>query len=103
MNTYLETRWGGGPENPSKEEMLNALAELDTPDEEHPDCWLTDENGWTIGAHESGKIVLENVEGDEGPWHIPKGDRGLVMTLWFLLQAGDLSAIRSYPWKDGYN
>ena len=62
MTTYLETRWGGGGENPNEAEMVAALAELATPDPEHPDCWLSDENGWVVAAHEGGRIVFEDSE-----------------------------------------
>ena len=38
----LERRWDGGQHNPTTEELRAALAELDTPDEEHPNTWLVD-------------------------------------------------------------
>jgi hypothetical protein len=102
MTTYLERRWGGGGKNPSEKELRAALAELSTPDEEHPDCWLSDENGWTIAGHQSGKVVLENPESDEGPWHMKKKSPDEVLELWRLLQSGDITAIRAMPWLDGY-
>ena len=102
MTTYLERRWGGGGENPSESDLLEALSELSRPDPEHPDCWLYDENGWTIAAFESGKVVLENDETDEGPWHMTGVDHELVLTLWRHLQKGQLSAIREFPWIEGY-
>jgi hypothetical protein len=102
MKTYLERRWGGGGEDPSDEELSEALFELLKPDEEHPDCWLSDENGWTIAAHHSGRVVLENPESDEGPWHLPHADHAVVLTLWNHLKDGNLASIRTYPWLPGY-
>lgn len=37
-------RWGGGPKNPGKDELREALIELQKDDSEHPDCWLLDED-----------------------------------------------------------
>ena len=102
MITYLETRWGGGGENPSEAEMIAALAELATPDPEHPDCWLSDENGWVVAAHEGGRIVLEDTEGDGGVRHLVTSDPDLALTLWKHLQAGELDEIAAHPWKPGY-
>lgn len=102
MTTYLERRWGGGGKNPSENELRAALTELSQPDEEHPDCWLSDENGWTIAAHHTGKVVLENPESDEGPWHMKNQSSDAVLQLWRLLQAGEMAAIRAMPWTNGY-
>jgi hypothetical protein len=102
MNTYLQRRWGGDAQNPSESELLDALRELDVPDAEHPDCSLSDEESWCISMSESGRIVLENVETLDGPWHMLDGERKEIMDLWRLLQAGDMVAIRAYPWKTGY-
>ena len=102
MRTYLQRRWGGGSENPTEAEMRGALAELVTPDNEHPDCWLSDENNWTISAYQSGLLVLENVESDEGPWHMKEQNTEAVLELWRLLQEGDMVAIRMKPWLEGY-
>ena len=101
-STHLNKRWGGGGKNPTVEEMLSALAELLTPDPEHPDCWLSDESGWTVAAHQSGTVVLENIESGEGPWHIPAVDRQFVLELWQALQRGDLTAVREHKWQEGY-
>src|SRR5262245_60782144 len=60
VNTGLETRWGGGPDNPTIEEMRAALAELDTPDVEHPSTWLSDDDGWTVDVYESGLVILSH-------------------------------------------
>jgi hypothetical protein len=101
MTTYLERRWGGGGKNPKEEDLRVALAELTVLDDEHPDCWLSDEGGWTIAAHQSGAIVIENVESGEGPWHMKGQKPEVVLELWRLLQAGDIVAIRTKPWLQG--
>src|SRR5262245_65137694 len=61
VDTGLETRWGGGPENPTTEEMRAAPAELDTPDMEHPSTWLSDDEGWTVDVYESGLIIFSQI------------------------------------------
>jgi len=83
-------------------ELCEALAELKRPDPEHPDCWLSDENNWTISAHESGKVILEKGETGEGPWHILNVAEALIMTLWRHLQRGEMEEIKQFSWKDGY-
>ena len=102
MKTYLERRWGGGGEDPSRAELVEALSELSTIDAEHPDCWLADENEWVISAHESGKVILENPETGEGPWHIKNISPDKILDMWMKLQRGDLEAIRDIHWIEGY-
>jgi hypothetical protein len=102
IKTYLERRWGGGGEDPSKAELVEALSELSIPDAEHPDCWLTDENEWVISAHESGKVVLENAETGEGPWHMKNVNHETILDMWLKLQGGNLKAIKDMPWIEGY-
>jgi len=101
-SSYLVNRWGGREDNPTVAKMLAALNELDAHDPEHPDCWLSDELGWTIAAHENEVLVLENVESGEGPWHLANAPRTIVLQLWQALQRGDLNEIRKRDWKDGY-
>ena len=100
--TSLERRWGGGGDDPTEEEMRIALAELDAPDPEHPDCWLSHQTGWSIAAFGSGLVVLENLESGEGPWHMRGQTKEAVLALWKLLQAGDIMKIRSEAWMEGY-
>ena len=101
-STYLNKRWGDTAVDPIVEEMRSALDELERHDPEHPVCWLSDEAGWSISAHETGLLVLENVETGEGPWHISEVKRDLVLELWQTLQRGDLKCIMDHDWLDGY-
>lgn len=103
MTTHLERRWGGGGQDPSEDDLRAALAELVAPDVEHPDCWLSNEDGWTITAHQDGTVVLENVESGEGPWHMQYQPTEAVLELWRLLQVGDVDGIRERNWVPGYN
>lgn len=100
--TFLERRWGGGGPDPTEDDLRSALAELAKPDVEHPDCWLSDETGWTIAAHQGGTVVLENPESEDGPWHMRGQTQEQIMELWRLLQAGDLATLRQRPWLTGY-
>jgi hypothetical protein len=70
MACRLTKRWGGSVDNPKVSDLQSALAELEIDDPEHPDCWLQDENGWGLSVFGSGLIILENVETNEGPWHM---------------------------------
>ena len=100
--TGLERRWGGGCEDPCENDMRAALAELDTPDDEHPSCWLTDENGWALSAYQSGLVIFESLAKGEGPWHLKNQTYDQVIELWRLLQLGEIEKIRNRPWQNGY-
>ena len=100
--TYLEKRWGGGGKKPSQDELLEALADLKKDDPEHPDCWVVDEDNLAISAHQNGKVIMENVETDDGPSHMDDQRPEDIIELWRLLQAGDIAAIRAKPWIAGY-
>jgi hypothetical protein len=72
--------------------MRAALAELDTPDGEHPSTWLTDEDGWTVDVYESGLVIFSN-EFKEICQR--KGvSRDEALELWILLQKGKRDEIR---------
>lgn len=86
IGTGLETRWGGGPENPTPEEMQAALAELATPDPEHPDTWLTDDDGFTVIVYESGLVIFSDA--DRELCRRQGITREEALELWLLLQQG---------------
>jgi hypothetical protein len=81
MAVHLTKRWGHGVSNPTLSDLQSALAELEVEDPEHPDRWLEGELGWGLSAFGSGLIVLENVEANEGPWHMPGVSREQVLEL----------------------
>jgi hypothetical protein len=97
----LQWRWGDGEASPGVEKMRQALAELDTDDPEHPDTWLSDENGWTLSVHQGGAVVLENGSTGEGPWHMLNVPRDQALELWVLFAEGRLEAVRSKSWALG--
>ncbi|MGI8906396.1 MAG: DUF3592 domain-containing protein [Candidatus Sumerlaeaceae bacterium] len=101
MATYLVTRWGESLENPEDPQLRAAIAELDADDPEHPDCWLSDDAGWTLSAVQGGSVVLENVETGEGPWHLPHASHDDVLNLWRALRAGELEDILNRRWLGG--
>jgi len=92
VDTGLETRWGGGPENPTVEEMRAALAELDSPDIEHPNTWLSDDDGWTVDVYESGLVIFSHQGKDVCK---RRGvTQGEALELWLLLQQGKRDEIK---------
>jgi hypothetical protein len=72
--------------------MRVALAELDTPDTEHPSTWLSDEDGWTVDVYESGLVIFSHQSEDI----CERGDvtRDEALELWLLLQQGKRDEIR---------
>lgn len=92
MDTGLETRWGGGPENPTIEEMRAALAELDTPDMEHPSTWLSDDDGWTVDVYECGLVIFSHQS--EEICQRRGVSRSEALELWLLLQQAKRDEIR---------
>jgi hypothetical protein len=83
--------------------MREILRELTTSDPEHPDVWLSTEDGWSISINEDRRAVFENVEDTEGtPRHMLGVDDDGAMHLWSLLIAGDLAALERLDWQAGY-
>ena|SRR5687767_6862266 len=92
VDTGLVTRWGGGQENPTIDEMRAALAELHTPDIEHPDAWLSDEDGWTVTVYETGLVIFSHQFKDICQRRGLTRDEAL--ELWLLLQRGRRDEIK---------
>jgi hypothetical protein len=92
VDTGLATRWGGGQENPTVEEMRAALAELDRPDMEHPSTWLSDDDGWTVDVYESGLVMFGHQFEDICERRGVTRDEAL--ELWLLLQQGKRDEIK---------
>ena len=102
MATRLTKRFGDTILKPTADDLAGALAELQLEDPEHPDCWLSDENEWTVSAYTSGWVILENLETQEGPWHMRGVSPEQVLGLWQLLDQGNLNELQSRPWQRGY-
>ena len=81
--------------------MRAILSELDIPDQEHPDTWLSDEAGWTITVSEKGVVVWENIEEGGEPQYQEGVSRKDALRLWLLLADGHHDEIEREPWKDG--
>ena len=102
MGYHLETRWGGSEEQPNERRMREILAELDEKsDPEHSNTWLTHESGWSLDVHESGLVVLENLESEDEPRHLVGVSREKALELWLTLSRGDVAAIQQEPWRPG--
>jgi hypothetical protein len=101
MNYHVVTRWGGSEDQPNEHRMREILAELEQSDPEHPDTWLTHENGWTLSIYESGLTGWENMESDDKPRHQVSVSREKALDLWLKLSRGEMAAIHEEPWCPG--
>ena len=101
-NCHLTKRWGEAVQNPQHTDLLAALNELDQKDAEHPDCWLSTEEGWSLAVFENGLVIFENIETGEGPWHMRSVSRESALELWLLLQANEIVSLQAKPWVSGY-
>jgi hypothetical protein len=97
----VETRRGVVEKSPTVDRMEAILAELDLPDPEHPDTWLTHASGWTLDAHETGLLIWEDTESDEPPRHMTGVARATVLALWVKLSQGRIDEIDREPWQPG--
>jgi|SRR5215467_8269925 len=102
MATCLTKRYGDTILKPTTEDLAAALAELEREDPEHPDCWLSDEDDWTISVFVGGLVILENPETQEGPWHMRGVSPTQVLGLWRLLDQGNIAELHNQPWIQGY-
>ncbi len=93
-NVHLTNRWGESFAEPTLDQLKSALADLDEPEDDAPDCWLSDDDGWTVSVFESGNIVLQNVETTEGPWHVLAASRATALEYWRLLSVGDVETLK---------
>lgn len=83
--------------------MREILAELNTPDPEHPDTWLSHESGWALSVFETGLVVWENAEKEErGPRYRQNVSRDEALRMWLFLSRGEFDEIESVSWMDGY-
>ena len=101
MSYYVVTRWGDSIDDPNEQQMRDVLRELDTEDEEHPDCWLTHDSGWTLSVFEGGRVAFTNDERGLPSRHIPDVSREKVLQLWLRLAAGELDVLEREAWEPG--
>lgn len=86
MNTYLETRWGGGPANPTRDELCAALAELSISDPDHPCTFLVDDDEWHVDVYETGLVRIDHIGTNICERQGVSKEESL--ELWLLLQQG---------------
>jgi hypothetical protein len=92
VDTGLVTRWGGGQDNPTVDELRAALAELNTPDTEHPSAWLSDDDGWTVDVYETGLVIFSHQGEDICERRgVPREE---ALELWLLLLQGKRDEIK---------
>lgn len=72
--------------------MRGALAELDMPDIEHPNTWLSDDDGWTVEVYQSGLVIFSNQTEDVCKCEGVTQDEAL--ELWMLLRKGQRDEIK---------
>lgn len=92
VDTGLVTRWGSGEENPTVEDLRAALKELDSPDMEHPNTWLSDNDGWTVDVYESGLVIFSHES--EVICQRRGVTRDQALDVWLLLQQGRRDEIK---------
>ena len=102
LSFNVQTRWGDSEDNPSEARMRAILAELDRPDREHPDTWLTYDDGWTIAISERGVATWDNLAADSKPRYRENVSHDEALRLWLLLSRGEFDEIERQDWKDGY-
>jgi hypothetical protein len=101
--TYRATdRMGASIPEPSEKKMKESLSSLSRFDPEHPDVSLIHESEWSLSVFGSGLVVFENVETDEGPWHMISVPVSDTLKLWHLLAEGNLDELKQFPWVSGY-
>lgn len=78
------------------------LAEVKDADGEHMNVAVSHESGWTLSVFRDGRLVWENVEGDEEPGHLENVPRDKAARLCTLVAMGELEEIAAQPWNAGY-
>jgi hypothetical protein len=98
---YVESRWGGGEETPSRDRLREIIAELNVRDEEHPDTWMVHvDSEWSLRLDEDHFAYLENPDG-ETVGHLADMSAEQALTLWLGFAAGGPDAVAKFEWKDG--
>lgn len=93
---------GRSIDEPSLAQMRTLLESLSVDDPEHPDVSLSHESEWCIGVYPGGLVVFENLETDEGPFHMRAVTNERVLELWQMLAAGCTQELLGLQWLPGY-
>ena len=101
MKYHVVTRWGDSEDEPTENRLREILAELEQSDPEHPDTWLTHENGWTLSINEKGLVIWENMDSKDQPRHQVSVSREKALDLWLKPSRGETTAINQEPWCPG--
>jgi hypothetical protein len=101
--SFHAVAWNGETiDAPSVSQMRALLASLKDADEEHPDCWLQHESGWSLSFSRSSRLIWENVE-EGNPRHLASASAEKTLELWTLLSQGKIQEIEAgVDWIDGY-
>ena len=103
MAFTITHRWGAMESDPPLEAIITLLEELDAEDDEHPDVAVSHESGWTLSIFPSGRMIWENVEGDEEPRHRTGVGRDEARRLLSALAAGRMDEVDAAAgWQSGY-
>jgi hypothetical protein len=105
MGFYITHRYGADESNPPLSKLPALLDELDErlDDIEHTSVSLTHESEWCISAYRGGLLIFENVESQEDTGrHMDGVPTERIVALWTLLSAGQIEAVASEPWLQGY-
>jgi hypothetical protein len=103
MSFHITHRLGKTARGVTKSAFPSLLEELeaDTGDVEHASVAVTHESEWCLEVYKNGYIVFENLESDE-PRHMRNVPAQKIIALWELLADGNLDAIETEPWQQGY-
>jgi hypothetical protein len=94
MSCFARNRWGHSIRYPDEAVMRELLTSVSADDPEHPDVSLNQEDGWALSYMPSHTIIFENVETNEGPWHMKNISIERALDLWKLLAQGDLAELK---------
>lgn len=97
MTTFdvaLETRWSGSISRPTEADITKALTELEKSDPEHPNTWLTNEDGDVLEAFEDFTVRLYNLDIPEKALTSKKLPLSKIQQLWLLFAKGDVEKVK---------
>jgi hypothetical protein len=102
MAFHVYHRFGECVTNPPLDTLDSLYAELEIDDDEHPSVSVQHESEWSLEAFPGGLLIWENVEDGNHPRHLKSVAKEKTIDLWRKLAAGDIEAVDSEAWNDGY-